>query len=170
MIAELHRRAVEEYGKGGTPDDFLRDYVSNGGTLSTLATELSDHLRMKVSRVMLSTYASASPARKAAMTEARKEGAGAMVDKALAMLDDAGNDDNRELLNANKARADVRLKVAAFWDRSTYGQNQGAVNVQVNLGAMHLDALRARAAVRATLAAPAVVQDGPDFETVEGEQ
>lgn len=171
MIAELTRLAVEEFGEGAEPMDYVRNHVALGGTLLQLADLLTQQTRVKVSRSMVYSYVNASEERKKKMAEAREEGAGAMVDNAIAGLDDDSNEVSREILNANKARADIRLKTAAFWDRKTYGQAQQAV-VNINMGDLHLDALRARQAPRTIEAGeePAQLLPGTDAAVEEAQQ
>jgi hypothetical protein len=42
-----------------------------------------------------------------------------------------------------RLRIDTRKWISGAWDRETYGQAAPATNVQVNLGQLHLEALRA---------------------------
>lgn len=171
MIAELTRLAQQEIEGPAEAMDYVRHFVSEGGTLLQLADLLTEQTDVKISRAMVYKYVNASEARKKMMAEAREQGAGAMVDNAIAGLDAEVNEESREVLNANKARADIRLKTAAFWDRKTYGQAQQAV-VNVSFGDLHLNALRARQAPREVGAGeePAQLLPGTDAAVVVEQQ
>jgi hypothetical protein len=74
---------------------------------------------------------------------------------------------DRDHINKAKAQSDLRTWLASKYDRATFGNDAAQVNVQLNMGQLHLDALRRRAVPAMVTAAPALPA-GPDYETVPG--
>jgi hypothetical protein len=93
--------------------------------------------------------------------EARALSAQSIVEDGMAQLD--RTTDNKAAHLA-KAKADFKLRLAESYDRKVFGsQVKQAVEVNVNLGAQHLDALRRRT-VTARVEVAQVEDDEPDFE------
>ena len=81
--------------------------------------------------------------RAAAATRARTRAAHALAGQALEIADEADADHPGELQKA-KLRIQARHWTAERWGRKDYGAPNQRAEVTINLGSMHLDALRAR--------------------------
>lgn len=121
--------------------DRLEERIASGETVADLAREILRPDGVPISRNFLSLLLHHDPVRSARLKALRPEQAAAMVDHALHLVDHAPLD--REGINKAKVQSDLRLKVAGFLDRQQWGEKQ-AVNVQVNVAELHLDALRHR--------------------------
>jgi hypothetical protein len=166
MKAELERRASE--ADDVTVLEYVLEWVGSGKTLLELATSLSESLKLGegyVTRHMVSKYVNAIPGATEALAETRRDEAShALADSAIEIIDRDTND--KVEVAANKNAAEMRLKMAGFYNKAEYQQQNGVnVNVQVNNGQQHLDALRHRKVVRATVVTPALPA-GPDVEVV----
>jgi len=156
MLSELARLAGEA---GLSPEDYVCELVTEGETLRSIAADLSRSANRDISPGTLGAWLNADPARRAKLVAARKDSAPALVEKAIEILDNVDND--RDAIAAAKAQSEVRTWLASKYDRQTFGNDTAQVNVQLNLGQLHLDALRQRAT-----AAPILPPAGPDYETV----
>ena len=105
--------------------------VAEGRTLKDVAEELG------ISRQILSTWCN-RPERKDALARARQEAAGALMDEALAITDSAEED--AIALQKVRQQADLRKWLAARLSPQHWGDF--GPGVQVNIGQLHLDALR----------------------------
>src|SRR6185503_19893390 len=111
-----------------------------------------------ISRAFFSRLLHHDDARSKRVFEARKEGASAMVDDALHIVDDAPPD--RDSINKANVRAEMRVKVAGFIDREAWGDKGQQVNVQVNVVGLHLESLRHRMIEASVPLAVALKQTG----------
>jgi hypothetical protein len=157
MVAEMARRAEEA---DTTPLDYACDWVASGGTLRGLADDIASQVQLDITRNMVSVYLRNQPDGLARLEEARREGAGGLVEEGLDILD--AEVESREDAMRNKNRADYRARIAGFWNPSEYGERgKGGTTVNLNLGQLHLTALRA--AEPAPLLAAV---EGEDYETL----
>ena len=121
--ARIHKAGGEEYV-------FTR--VAEGKTLKEIAEEIG------VSRQQLSTWCNHRQ-RRDALARARREAATALVEEGLTIAD--GVQDPTEVPVA-KLRADYRRWMAGKLNREAWGDQQGPL-VNINLGDLHLEALKA---------------------------
>lgn len=164
MTAEMERRAAKAEL---TPLEYALEWVESGKTLVQLTDAINKTLQQGedyVTRSMVSRYLNGLPGGTEALAGARKEGAHGMAEGALTIIDRPA--DSREEIAANKNAAELRLKLAGFWNKGEYQDTKNNVNVQVNLPAMHLDALRQRAVLAKTT--PLLPPAGPDVEVIDG--
>jgi len=123
--------------------DRILERIASGETVADIArTFLRQPGGPAISRAFFSRLLHADPARSAQVSPARKEGASAMVDDAVHIVDSAPLD--RDSTNNAKVRAELRVKVAGFIDREAWGEKGQQVNVTVNQFDLHLNALRHR--------------------------
>jgi hypothetical protein len=167
MIAELERRAAAF--DDATVLEYAVDWIGSGKSITELADDISDtlgHGDEYVTRHMLSKYLNALPGGAQALAEARGEGAHGLAESGIKMVDEAADSGSKEQIAGAKSAADFRLRMAGHWNRADYApQQNGQVNVQVNFGQQHLDALRRRS-VQGRVEAPAALPAGPDVEVV----
>lgn len=116
--------------------------IASGDTIAGVARTLYRPDGLAIDRSTLSNMLRRDPERAARVKQARTEGASAMVDQALHLVDDAALD--KDAIQKARVQAELRVKVAGLIDRESYGPSQPQVNVQVNVEGMHLDALRHR--------------------------
>lgn len=120
----------------------ILERIRSGETVADVARTLLRPDGIPISRSFLSSRLHADPERSAQVREARKEGASAMVDDALHIVQTAPVD--RDSVNKAKTIADLKLKVAGFIDRESWGEKGANVNVTINQNELHLSALRHR--------------------------
>jgi len=151
---ELEQRAREMRAAGvdgATELDYVCDWVAGGGTLTSLVKELNATASAEVQRSQVMTalwqrFGRDEVSRR--LAGARPDGAHAMVEEALAIVDSLEEREGlvtKEDVARAKARADVRHWTATRWNPSELGDQKPAVTVTVNANLLHLDALRASA-------------------------
>ncbi len=133
--------------------DFAEHWITNGGTMIGLAKKLQDASKLDsqgeytpvlegggLARMLRRTFGEAATDQM--LGRARARGSHAMVedthviaDEAVATSEDAARARNR---------IGTRQWAAAAYERGTFGQRGNTVAVQVNLGSLHLDAMRQR--------------------------
>ena len=133
----LRRRILLEIGTRGGPD-YVREYIASGGTLKDLAEALG------CSRTYLSRHLNAHEDYAPVIAEARREHADALADEALEIADKLATADEvtREQIAVAKERIDVRKWLATVNNPDRYQTNRNGPVVNINLGDLHLEALR----------------------------
>ncbi len=97
----------------------------------------------KIGKAALLEWLDSDPERAALASRARARAATALVEEAREIADEVDADHPGEL-NKAKLRIGVRQWTAERWNRQAYGAPSAQANVTINLGSMHLDALRSR--------------------------
>ncbi len=115
-------------------EDRVREMLEEGKPIARICIEL------KVGKKALHDWLEA-PERAALLTRARTRAADLLAAETLEIADTVGEQPG-EIAKA-KLRTDVRRWLAGKWDPSRYGEQRG-VQVQVNVGDMHLTAVRSR--------------------------
>jgi hypothetical protein len=139
---ELQRRAIEELGENATPLDLICELTENGKTLTDIATEVSAALGYEVSRTLVRRAAFDGHSEEAAeqrLAQARARGAATLVEEGFAEAQATPAD--KDQIAKQKLLNELRHYIAGVWNRQEYGQQRQA-GVQVNIGTLHLDALR----------------------------
>src|SRR5689334_12397235 len=132
--------------------DRILERIASGETVADIARTLFKPDGQPISRNFLSTLLHADRERSLRVFGARREGAAAMVDHGLHLVDSAQPD--RDSIQKARTQAEFRLKVAGLIDRDGWGESKQAVTVQVMSGDVHLGALRHR-----EVAAPQITGD-----------
>jgi hypothetical protein len=139
LLAALYRRAGAELGEGATPLDYICDAIAGGSNFFKLAASLEEEMGEPISRGFVSNVANnfSSDAR-ARLDAARAEGAGALVDKALNIAEEAPTDAG----GVQRAKLEIGMLqwTAERHNRAQYGSAKPELTI--NLGMLHLDALR----------------------------
>lgn len=146
----LETMPVDEGEDAPTAIDYVTEWVSDGRTMSALSQKLGDILGYPVSRALVNrTLKTRDPDVLAKLDEVRyTDTAHALVEEAQDILDDRTNIATRERLQHAKQRADFRTWRAKVLAPNTYGERK-TVDVNINLPAAHLAALRKVNAERA---------------------
>lgn len=148
MAAELTKRTSDAVvdgllGDGATILDYAEQWVASGKTLLALADEIGEAIGQDVMREALSRYLHTTfgPEANVRLEAARRHGAHGLAERALVIVDE--KQDSREGVARAKNRSDMRLRIAGYWNRAEYGEQRQA-GVTINVGNLHIDALRAR--------------------------
>lgn len=165
MVTELERRANR---RQITPLEYVAEWVEAGKTLTALAADITKALKLEeedsVTRPMLSRYVNTELDGLEAMRDARSEGSHGMAESSIDIIDQPAAD--KVQAAQQKASAEIRLKLAGFWNRAEYGEQKGPqVNVNLDMGQLHLDAMRQRV-MPAVPDQPALESGEPDVEIV----
>ena len=140
MREELARRAAKNEQ---TVLEYAVEWLENGNTLVQLAASINEKLGTDedyVTRSMISRYLNDELDGTAALAAARTEGAHGMSEGAITVIDEAA--ESREEIARNKNRADLRIRLAGFLNPQYKDQRGTNVNLQINDGRAHLDAMR----------------------------
>jgi len=128
-----------------TPLDYVAEWVESGKTLVKLALELSNASNTDVTVPAIMAYLRKQYGHQAVdqrVTNARKASAHTLAEEALQIVDDADDGDANTLRKA-EMQANKRLWMAERFNRAELGNERG-VSVQINVGSLHLDAMRVR--------------------------
>ncbi|MFL9934245.1 helix-turn-helix domain-containing protein [Paraburkholderia sp. RL18-103-BIB-C] len=108
--------------------------LDDGRTQSEIAAELG------VMRTTVTRWLNAHSERKQALADSRAHAAHGLAEGLVAIADDAANAGSAHEVQAAKLRIETRRWLAGVWNRAEYGERQAGV--VVNIGTLHLDALR----------------------------
>lgn len=137
MFATLKKLSDES---GLTPAEYVHDFIANGGTMTALAEKLG------MKRPYASRELNANPEIKKALDAAKILKAEAIIEDASTMADDLaakldnGEDVRNERIAVLREQIGIRKFQAAAGDPGRYGKQNA--NITINLGDLHLDALR----------------------------
>ena len=164
MIAELERLKFLEFEEAAETMsnlDYCCRVLAGGGTLVGLLRKIKEGCGVELGESALSAYLYDSfEDATVRLREARVEGAHIMVEEAAHIIDDASAD-SRESLKKAEMQAGNRMLRASLNNRRDYGPpTVQAPQVTVNLGVMHLDALRRFAKQPRPMAALAASSEG----------
>lgn len=140
--------AIEQ--KGGV--EYLTEFLLSGGTITQLAKELN------LNRGYLHRILQKHPDYSAALEQAREEAADAHAEMGFEIMRKLRKERKEERANAGPGSKTAQLSVldisiareevqhhrfiAEAWNQKRYGSNKGQTQITVNLGDMHLDALK----------------------------
>jgi hypothetical protein len=142
MIAELTRLAAEADAESVL--DFVLMWTESGKTLTQLADKVNEVLDTEIDvdllAGMISRYTrTLGPNVEEQIALARKRGAFRLVDQQIAVVDRAHDKDTSA---AARVQASARQWTAERWNRDELGQPKQQAGVQINIGSLHLGALR----------------------------
>src|SRR6266566_8401246 len=137
-IERFVKKQIQE--QGGWPR--ILERIASGETVADVSRTLVRPDGQPISRAFLSRLLHADAERSQAVLKARDEGADAMVDEGLHLVDAASQE--RDAIQKARVQADMRLKVAGLLNREQWGDNAHGVTITVTAAALHVDALRHR--------------------------
>lgn len=134
---DLRRRTVERFADdaGATALDYVADWIAAGNTLTALAKQLG------VSTTLVSAYLRreyGADLTRDTLRAAREHGAHVLTDQSLDIADAA----TPETVNVARVQIATRQWTAERWNARELGAKTANVAVQVNVGALMLEALR----------------------------
>jgi hypothetical protein len=171
--ARLKRKlaALAERDGYDTPLAWVVSRIENGTNVTALArevaaTELPDHPAEVFSRNWFSGLinkmptSAGAPSAKEQIAQARREAAHLLVDEAMDIADEpVGSSAD---VQRNRLRTETRLKIAGWWNPDY--SDKAKVEVSLNLGQLHLEALRRRAILANTV--PQLETGEADYEVL----
>lgn len=152
MIAELERRKAlqfEDEAETMSNLEYVARWVEGGKTILRLANDIIygcaiDLSPSALSNYLYNTWPDEAPMR---LAKARKIASHAWIEDAAEIVDDASTMD-REVLKKAEMQANLRVRRAEAYNRDEIGGGPASVNIQVNLGSLHLRAMEAIQASR----------------------
>lgn len=147
MILDLERRTREHFEDNEhTVLDYVEAWTENGDTLVKLADDIAesaaegkDLTPAQITRYLNSTFGEVQV--KARLDLARQRGAHMLVER---RQEDISSVTDKDDVPAEKLRNDMSIWLAGKWNRAELGEQRANVQVQVNVGQLHLDAMRLR--------------------------
>jgi transcriptional regulator with XRE-family HTH domain len=144
-------------------EERIFEALDEGLTQAAIAAELG------VMRSSLARWLNANAERKAALKESRAIAGDAIAEETLDIADGVKGIDNAEV-QAAKLRIEARMKLAAVWNAEKYGEQKAGVTI--NVGLLHLDALRqaqtAAPALQAVEVLPALAEPAGEPLSIDG--
>lgn len=145
------RAALAAIEKNGGVE-YLTEFLLSGGTITQLAKELN------LNRGYLHRILQKHPDYSVALEQAREEAADAHAEMGFEIMRKLRKERKEERANAGPGSKTAQLSVldisiareevqhhrfiAEAWNQKRYGSNKGQTQITVNLGDMHLDALK----------------------------
>ena len=126
------QKMITDIKKAGGHEKIF-EQIANGRTIASISKDFG------ISRSFLSTYLN-RPETQSALRIAQRSGASAKADEALEIADNVEVD----TASISKAREQISVRkwMASAMDPDRFNTTRSQQNVQVNIGAQHLDALR----------------------------
>lgn len=149
----LRKRILSDVERQGGAD-WLYDQIASGVTVAQLARDYG------CSRSYLSRALNANDEYRKILQEARVEAADALVEEGLTMVDTLTGDSSSNEISATREKVNYRKFMAGALNQAKYG-TRPQNNITLNIGDMHLDALRKFNRDRQSL------DDIPDAEIVD---
>lgn len=134
VLRRLEKQIANEGG-----DEFLLAQVASGLSIDKIMRPFN------LCRTMFYQWVhNGGPEREAAWAQAKVESADALVEDGLNLLDDLADtvDPTSAQVSLAGHRANYRKWLAATRNRAVYGEDKSGVSVNLNIGQLHLDALR----------------------------
>jgi hypothetical protein len=154
IFALLQERVA---ARGGV--EVILDWVAEGKTLSWVGKQFTDVKPEGVSRQLIRKYLKLKPEWLEAFYRVRREETPhALVDEAVDIVDETEGETESAIVAGAKLRADTRRWLAGTLSEEYAPPKTGGV--QINIGTLHLDALKAKGGA-AALPAETVVESLP---------
>lgn len=134
-IQEMAKLASIDEGREITGPEFVYEWIVGGGTLTSLAEDL------QLNRGYVSRKLNANAEYRKVLDEARRDAAHAMADESLQIAENMGRTDTTMVqVAAGREQIKVRQWLAGVYNADKFAPKGN--NVTINIGDMHLDALR----------------------------
>ena len=130
----LRRRILEDIKKRGGAD-YISEQIGSGMTMTKLAAQY------ECSREYFSRSVNEIPEYAAAIVDARRNSADALVEEGLTMVDALDGQSTTQEIAATREKVQWRKFMAGSYNQERYG-NRPQTNVTISVSDMHLDALR----------------------------
>ena len=160
VIATLAARAMRSLGDDATALDYTADYIANGKTIADLAADLAAEWGEPVSRQLVSQAVHALPDATTRIEAARKDSALAIAEGTITLTDDV--EPTPGAAAKGRLQLSARQWLATALDPARFGTK--GPTLQINVGALLLDALRQPMPLYAT-ATPILLEGSSDSES-----
>jgi hypothetical protein len=130
----LRKRILEDIKKRGGAD-YISEQIGSGLTMAKLAAQY------ECSREYFSRSLNEIPEYAAAIADARRSSADALVEEGLTMVDALDGQSTTQEIAATREKVQWRKFMAGSYNQERYG-NRPQTNVTISVSDMHLDALR----------------------------
>ena len=130
----LRKRILEDVKKKGGAE-YLAEQIGSGMTMTQLAAQY------ECSREYFSRSVNEIPEYAAAIVDARRNSADALVEEGLTMVDALSGQSTTQEIAATREKVQWRKFMAGSYNQARYG-NRPQTNVTISVSDMHLDALR----------------------------
>jgi hypothetical protein len=166
MLAALERRTRALYEDAEAPQathlDYVCEWVASGKTMLALSAALIQDAGIEWPDAMLGNYLRGQWGEEAtrALDAAREIGAHALAESSVTVADEAVG--SKEDAARARNRIGARQWLAGAWSPRFRPSSGGNVTVNLDAGALMLDALRARARSLSTETTTSVVDRPPD--------
>ena len=131
----LKRKILEDVAAAGGADH-VYEVVASGRTIARWAREQWDCSRSYLSKTLRSV-----PEYAAALDKAQPEAADALMEESMDRADGLSGQSNQAEIAAVREQINIRRAMAAGLNRDRYGSGP-KTEITLNLGDLHLDALR----------------------------
>ncbi len=132
MAGQSNMSGLEDALEAAGGEEVIFDRIASGEMIIMLADELG------VSRGMLYRWIAQTDDRRERLRDARKMSASVLADEARHILDTS----TKRTIGVDRERARMRTWLAERFDRQTFGERKDQVNVEVNIGLLHLQAMK----------------------------
>lgn len=150
--------------------DYIMELLEEGQSLKTISVRLTDKLEEPISHAMVGKWCQQAE-NEQRVTRARAIAADSRAESVLDRSDTLVRDvalgiKGKEDIAAARLANDADQWIAGVWNRQRYGQ-QNAASVTVNIGQLHMEALRQAPAIAAVRPPELEAFDVEDVEYVE---
>jgi len=132
MTGKSNMRVLEEAIEAAGGEETVFDRIASGEMLINLADDFG------VSRGLLYKWIGQTEKRRERLREARQMSASVLADEARDILETS----TKSTIPVDRERARLRTWLAERFDRKTFGEKKDDVNVEVNIGLMHIQAMK----------------------------
>jgi hypothetical protein len=177
LVAELERRAqamADEIGEPAGPLDYLHDRIAAGASMRDITIELGAAVghKLAANSGIVTAWVNSTPEGRAMLAQARSLAAHALAEATIDILEEA--DEDKQALMKAKMRAENNRWLASKWNRKDYGEQPQVQINQIDIGQLHIDAMRQRRIeigdTTPSLALPALAAvEGADYELMPAE-
>lgn len=135
-------RELERYVETNGGDSFVLDRIAAGESVGRIAKSITLPKHGPISRPLLYTWRNRSDERRKGWALAMKASAEALSEDAGDCWDILSDDPTSAQVAKARGMSEYKRWLASVRDREGFGSAAAAVNLNLNVGSLHLDALR----------------------------
>ena len=132
MTGRSNMRALEESIEATGGEDAIFEQIASGKTITKMADDRG------VSRGLFHKWLGQTDGRRERLREARKMSASVLADEAKDILETS----TKRTISVDRERARMRMWLSERFDRKTFGDKKDEVNIKVDIGLLHLQAMK----------------------------
>jgi hypothetical protein len=135
-------RELERYVESNGGDSFVLDRIAAGESVGRIAKSITLPKHGPISRPLLYAWRNRGDERRKGWALAMKASAEALSEDAGDCWDVLSEDPTSAQVAKARGMSEYKRWLASVRDRDAFGSSSGAVSVNLNVGSLHLDALR----------------------------